>query len=153
MVEPLLYLHYRQLVIVYIQTIVCSKQSLLTILFLKEPAMRSVLLTLLLASSLSVGCAILEDEQTTVDTGGATTAPAAPAVEEVSIDSSNFMTAGYDHLCAVRAEYEVVECWGLGDEHQTRAPTNPDEENYLGSGVKSVAAGSYHTCAIKADDS
>ena len=115
--------------------------------------MRSLLLTLLLASSLSVGCAILEDEQTTTDTGGVTTspAPASPAAEESTFGPGNFMTAGLDHNCALRADSGDLECWG-GDEGQSQAPTNPNEPNYLGSGVRSVSAGYYHTCAIKADD-
>ena len=129
------------------------------------------LLAIIAAASLVVGCGVIEEEQTTTDIGandvGTTTTTtddsgsntttadsgggeSTPTVTAESSVMSGRIAAGKEHTCAIRPAHltytrDTVACWGYDGYGQSTVPSG------LGS-VKSVAAGSYHTCAIKVDD-
>ena len=72
-------------------------------------------------------------------------------------DAYSSITTGYSHNCAIRANDSRVLCWGentngqLGDGSITQR-NNPTQVNYT-SNFTSVSTGSYHTCAIRTNDS
>ena len=111
-----------------------------------------ILLAIIAAASLVVGCGVFEEEQTSIDatSGGTTSAPtgggdSTPTVAAESSATSGRIAAGFEHTCAIKAD-DSLECWGRMDDGMSTVPSG------LGT-VKSVAAGFEHTCAIKADDS
>ena len=63
------------------------------------------------------------------------------------------VSAGLSHTCAVTAAGGVL-CWGdgmfgkLGNPDALSGSTTPVQVSGLGSGVASVSAGRYHTCAV-----
>ena len=62
------------------------------------------------------------------------------------------LAVGWNHNCAVTAQ-GAVKCWGWNEAGQlgdgsTLNRTTPINVSTLSSGVKRVAAGAYHTCAL-----
>ena len=63
------------------------------------------------------------------------------------------IATGTHHSCAL-LESGAVKCWGLngygqlGDESNNNSRSIPELVSGLSSGVKAIAAGSYHTCAV-----
>jgi alpha-tubulin suppressor-like RCC1 family protein len=79
-------------------------------------------------------------------------------VEVLNIDKEiAVVTAGFYHTCGLTFD-GIVNCWGdntygqLGDGSTTQQWT-PVLTNGLGSTVLNIAAGSFHTCAVLADQS
>ena len=74
-----------------------------------------ILLAIIITATFSFGCAMLEGEQTTTDTGGVITSPAPtpvePTVEEESSVTSGRIAASNEHSCAIKAD-DTVACWG-----------------------------------------
>ena len=130
-----------------------------------------ILLAIIAAASLVVGCGVIEEEQTTTDIGlsnvsttttttgdsgstttttdsgggGTTAAPtgcgdSTPTVSADSSVTSGRIAVNVEHTCAIKAD-DTVACWGYDRDGQSSVPSG------LGS-IKSVAAGSYHTCAF-----
>ena len=76
------------------------------------------LLAIIITATFSFGCAMLEGEQTTTDTGGGgtTSAPtgggeSTPTVTAESSMSGQRIDAGESHTCAIKAD-DSLECWG-----------------------------------------
>lgn len=69
------------------------------------------------------------------------------------------ITAGYLHSCAILSD-DVLNCWGSntfgqlgkGDQGADKGSYTPVAISAFGAGVKAVAAGDWHTCAIDAAD-
>ena len=67
------------------------------------------------------------------------------------------LVAGVGHTCALKAD-QSVWCWGqngngqLGNGSTTASPV-PVAVSGLGSGVRTLSAGAFHTCALKNDGS
>ena len=81
------------------------------------------------------------------------TSTATPVVVD-GLDRVTGVTAGFAHACA-RKTSGAVFCWGANDRGQLgnggSGPTSsPEPVAGLTSGVTSVVAGYYHTCAVKA---
>jgi Cutinase/Regulator of chromosome condensation (RCC1) repeat len=88
--------------------------------------------------------------------GNGTTIDSNTPVDVVGLGSGvASVSAGFDHTCAVTTA-SAVKCWGwngngeLGNGTTTNA-TTPVDVVGLGSGVASVSAGDYHTCAVTTD--
>ena len=60
--------------------------------------------------------------------------------------SSEFISAGYAHTCAIKESDNTAECWGSDGEGQSTPP------NSGATAYSSISAGEYHTCAIKQSD-
>ena len=60
--------------------------------------------------------------------------------------SSEFISAGHGHTCAIKQSDNSAECWG-SDNHGESTPPNSGATAY-----SSISAGGYHTCAIKQSD-
>ena len=81
-----------------------------------------ILLAIIITATFSFGCAMLEGEQTTTDTGGVTTSPAptgggdsTPTVAaESSVGGQRISVSKDDRdgvSCAIKAD-NTVQCWG-----------------------------------------
>ena len=93
-----------------------------------------ILLAIIITATFSFGCAMLEGEQTTTDSGGGgtTSAPTGggDSTPTVAADSSvtgqrisvNMDLDHYaDHTCAIKAD-DSVQCWGSDSSGQTTVP-------------------------------
>ena len=65
------------------------------------------------------------------------------------------VNAGWAHTCGITGSDRVAKCWGnnefgqLGD-GTTERRTTPVEVSGLAGGVRAIATGGYHTCAVTA---
>ncbi len=84
----------------------------------------------------------------------------------VAVDSANNyskVSVGYEHACAITSSgvdaAGTVKCWGtntrgqLGDGTTTSSNAPVSVTTGISTGVKAIAAGAYHTCAISSSDS
>ena len=119
---------------------------------------------------LSHNCVILDDD--TLKCWGSTgygqlgygdttnrNAPPATPVDLGAGRTAKAVSCGASHTCAILDD-DTLKCWGYGSNGQLGIGNNiiissPTAvvATYLGAGVKSVAAGQYHTCAVLNDGS
>ena len=84
---------------------------------------------------------------------GTTTDSSSPVTVSGLSSSAISIATGYTHACAVLTN-GTVKCWGsnssleLGNGNPVGRSTTPVDVLYLGTGVKSVAAGGSHSCAL-----
>jgi alpha-tubulin suppressor-like RCC1 family protein len=86
-------------------------------------------------------------------------APPATPVDLGAGRTAKAVSCGASHTCAILDD-DTLKCWGYGSNGQLGIGNNiiissPTAvvATYLGAGVKSVAAGQYHTCAVLNDGS
>ena len=91
-----------------------------------------------LAAGFDHNCAVAQDDSVKCWGNNDLGQSQAPALSNVTA-----LALGKAHSCAL--SNDSVSCWGDNSQGQVAVPA-------LGSGVKKIAAGTNHSCAIKADD-
>lgn len=108
--------------------------------------------TCALASANEVKC---WGENSRGELGVGTTTPALEPVQLADLAGVTQVAAGASHTCALLATGEV-RCWGVNDQYQLGSGAaaqalTPVPVTGLSGGIRSLAAGAAHTCAVTAN--